>query len=138
MTHYKYFFTKCFRTVSITTEDKNIILKAYSTQKVGSGGNFESGNQGYAADRPIKLTDQKDANHILTRKCFTIAIKTIQLSSHIKKLNMMNSERSTFPANNFFETNNIFAIRGKNAFYFITCVKRRNSVVSNMRNITTN
>ena len=32
---------------SITTEDKNIILKAYSTQKVGSGGNFESGNQVY-------------------------------------------------------------------------------------------
>ena len=31
----------------ITTKDKNIILKAYSTQKVGSGGNFESGNQGY-------------------------------------------------------------------------------------------
>ena len=27
------------------TEDKNIILKAYSTKKVGSGGNFESGNQ---------------------------------------------------------------------------------------------
>ena len=34
---------------SITTEDKDIILKAYSTQKVGSGGNFESGNQFYAA-----------------------------------------------------------------------------------------
>ena len=32
---------------SITTEDKNIILKAYSTQKVGSGGNFEIGNQVY-------------------------------------------------------------------------------------------
>ena len=30
---------------SVTTEDKNIILEAYSTQKVGSGGNFESGNQ---------------------------------------------------------------------------------------------
>ena len=29
---------------SITTEDKNIILKAYTTQKVGSKGNFESGN----------------------------------------------------------------------------------------------
>ena len=26
---------------SITTEDKNIILKAYSTQKVGSGDNLE-------------------------------------------------------------------------------------------------
>ena len=34
---------------SIITEDKNIILKAYSTQKVGSGGNFESGNQVYAS-----------------------------------------------------------------------------------------
>ena len=32
---------------SMTTEEKNIILKAYSTQKVGSGGNFESGNQVY-------------------------------------------------------------------------------------------
>ena len=30
---------------SITTEKKNIILKAYFTQKVGSGGNFECGNQ---------------------------------------------------------------------------------------------
>ena len=28
-------------------QNKNIILKAYSTQKVGSGGNFDSGNQGY-------------------------------------------------------------------------------------------
>ena len=33
----------------------------------------------------IKLAQQKDANLILTRKCFTIAIKTIQLSSHIIK-----------------------------------------------------
>ena len=37
---------------SITTEDKNIILKAFFfffffTQKVGSGGNFEIGNQVY-------------------------------------------------------------------------------------------
>ena len=32
---------------SIITKDKNIILKAYSMQKVGSGGNFESGNQVY-------------------------------------------------------------------------------------------
>ena len=30
--------------INITTEDKNIILKAYSTQKVASKGNFESGN----------------------------------------------------------------------------------------------
>ena len=29
----------------ITTEDKNVILKAYSTQRVGSGSSFESGNQ---------------------------------------------------------------------------------------------
>ena len=32
---------------SITTEDNNIILKAFSTQKVGSGGNFESRYQVY-------------------------------------------------------------------------------------------
>ena len=37
-------------------QNKNIILKAYSTQKVGSGGNFESGNQGYAADGKYELT----------------------------------------------------------------------------------
>ena len=84
-------------------QDKNIILKAYSTQKVGSGDNFESENQVYgmqtritnSRDRMvylylIKLTQQKDAYLILTRKCFTIAIKTIQLSSHITH-NMMNS-----------------------------------------------
>ena len=33
----------------------------------------------------IKLAQHKNANLILTRKCFTIAIKTIQLSSHIIK-----------------------------------------------------
>ena len=81
--------------LSSSTEDKNIILKAYSTQKVGSGGKFESGNQGYGRRQIqtheaqmvylIKLTHQKDANHIFTRKCFTIAIKTIQLSSHVIK-----------------------------------------------------
>ena len=43
VTRYKYFFHKMFH--SMTTEDRNIILKGYSTQKVGSGGNFESGNQ---------------------------------------------------------------------------------------------
>ena len=37
------------------TQNKNIILKAYSTQKVGPGDNFESGNQGYAADGKYKL-----------------------------------------------------------------------------------
>ena len=31
----------------------------------------------------IKLTQQKDSYLTLARKCFTIAIKTIQLSSHI-------------------------------------------------------
>ena len=33
---------------SITTEETKIILKAYFTQKVGSGGNFECGNQVYS------------------------------------------------------------------------------------------
>ena len=84
----------------------------------------------------IKLTHQKDANLILTRKCFTIAIKTIQLSLRIIKHDEF--IRATFSSEQFFETNNIFAIRGKNSFYFITCVKRRNSIVSNMRNIATN
>ena len=37
-------------------QNKNIILKAYSTQKVGSGGNFESGYQGYVADGKYELT----------------------------------------------------------------------------------
>ena len=41
--------------LSITAEDKHIILKAYSTQKVGSGGNFESGNQGYGRRQNTKL-----------------------------------------------------------------------------------
>ena len=45
--------TRMFKNVpessSITTEDKNIIRRAYSIKKVGSGGNFESGNQVYAA-----------------------------------------------------------------------------------------
>ena len=42
--------------VSLLYANKNIILKAYSTQKVGSWGNFQSGNQGYAADGKYKLT----------------------------------------------------------------------------------
>ena len=33
---------------SITTEETKIILKAYFTQKVGSVGNFECGNQVYS------------------------------------------------------------------------------------------
>ena len=40
----------------ITTEDKNVILKAYSTQRVGSGSSFESGNQVFTADGKYKLT----------------------------------------------------------------------------------
>ena len=114
------------RSLSITREDKNIILKAYSTQKVGSGGNFESGNEGYGRRQIqthvylIKLTHQKDTNLILTRKCFTIAIKTIQLSSHIIKHDEF--IKATFSSENFFETNNIFAIRGKNPFLF-NCVR---------------
>ena len=85
VTRYNFFLQHVSESLSITKEDKNIILKAYSTQKVGSGGNFESGNQGYGRRQVqthdaqmvylIKLTHQKDANHILTRKCFTIAIK---------------------------------------------------------------
>ena len=47
VTRYKFFSQNVPESSSITTEDKNIILKAYSTQKVGSGGNFESGNQVY-------------------------------------------------------------------------------------------
>ena len=62
----------------------------------------------------IKLTEQKDANLILTRKCFTIAIKTIQLSSHITKHDEF--IKATFPSEIFFETNNIFAIRGNLSF----------------------
>ena len=58
----------------------------------------------------LKLTHQKDANLILTRKCFTIAIKTIQLSSHITKHDEF--IKATFSSEQFFETNNIFAIRG--------------------------
>ena len=64
----------------------------------------------------IKLAQQKDANLILTRKCFTIAIKTIQLSSHIIKHDEF--IKATFSREQFFETNNIFAIRGKNPFLF--------------------
>ena len=42
--------------LACSMQNKNIILKGYSTQKVGSGGIFESGNQGYAADGKYKLT----------------------------------------------------------------------------------
>ena len=43
---YKYLFAKCSRIVKY--HHKNIILKAYSRQKVGSGGNLERGNQVYS------------------------------------------------------------------------------------------
>ena len=48
----------------------------------------------------IKLTLQKDANLILPRKCFTIAIKTIQLSSYITKHDEF--IRATFYSEMFF------------------------------------
>ena len=56
----------------------------------------------------IKLTEQKEANLILRRKCFTIAIKTIQLSSHITKHDEF--IKATFSSEIFFETNKIEAI----------------------------
>ena len=62
----------------------------------------------------IKLKQQKEANLILTRKCFTIAIKTIQLSSHITKHDEF--IKATFSSKIFFETNNIFAIRDNLSF----------------------
>ena len=62
----------------------------------------------------IKLTQRKDAYLILTRKCFTIAIKTIQLSSHITKHDEF--IKATFSSEIFFETNNTFAIRGNLSF----------------------
>ena len=64
----------------------------------------------------IKLTLQKDAYLILTRKCFTIAMKTIQLSSHITQHDEF--IKATFSSEIFFETNNIFAIKGKKPFLF--------------------
>ena len=54
----------------------------------------------------IKLAQQKDANLNLKRKCFTIAIKIIQLSSHIIKHDEF--IKATFSSEQFFETNNIF------------------------------
>ena len=66
----------------------------------------------------IKLTHQKDANFILTQKCFTIAIKTIQLLAHIIIIKHDEFINANFSSKIFFETNNIFAIRGKNPFLF--------------------
>ena len=76
----------------------------------------------------IKLTQQKDANLILTRKCFTIAIKTIQLSSHITQHDEF--IKATISSEIVFETNNIFVIRGKNPFpfYYVREDKKLNRV----------
>ena len=76
----------------------------------------------------IKLTQQKDAFLILTRKCFTIAIKAIQLSSHITQHHEF--IKATFSSEICFETNNIFAIRGKNnlLFHFVRDDKKLNRV----------
>ena len=63
----------------MTTEETKIILKAYFTQKVGSVGNFECGNQVYSRRQmqtyepwyipsvySIKLTQQKGvANYLI-------------------------------------------------------------------------
>ena len=62
----------------------------------------------------ITLTQQKDANLILTRKCFSIAIKTIQLSSYTTKHDEF--IKATFSSEIFYETNNIFAIRRNLSF----------------------
>ena len=44
----EYFSQNVPESSSITTEETKIILKAYFTQKVGSVGNFECGNQVYS------------------------------------------------------------------------------------------
>ena len=80
----------------------------------------------------IKLTHQKDANLILTQKCFTIAIKTIQLLARIIIIKHDEFINANFSRKIFFETNNLFAIRGKNPFLF-HWVKKRNSIASNIR-----
>ena len=69
----------------------------------------------------LKLAQHKNANLILTRKCFTIAaIKTIQLSSHIIKHDEF--RKATFSSEQCFQTNNIVALRGENLFLF-HCVR---------------
>ena len=76
----------------------------------------------------MKLTQQKDAYLILTRKCFTIAIKTIQLNSQITQHDEF--IKATLCSEIFFETNNIFAKRGKKPFLFhyVREDKKRNRV----------
>ena len=111
VTRYKYFFTKC----------SQIVKYHHRTQEHHSKRLF------YAKSRFCKWfwkwksslrqrVNTRDAKLILTRKCFTIAIKTIQLSSHITQHNEF--IKGTFSSEIFFETNNIFAIRGKNSFLF--------------------
>ena len=99
-------------------------------QKVGCGVNFESGNQGYSRRQKqaheahmvylIKLTHQKDANLILTRKFFTIAIKAIQFSSQIIKRNEF--IKATFSSENFFflKQTTYLLLEAKTPSYFIT------------------
>ena len=105
MTRYKYFFTKCSRIVKYHHRRQQYHCKSLF---------YAEWQNVYLY--LIKLTQQKDANLILTRKCFTIAIKTIQLSSHIIKHDEF--IKATFSSEQFLETNNIFAIRGKKPFLF--------------------
>ena len=53
----------------------------------------------------IKLKQQRDAHLILTRKCFTIAIKTIQLRLHITQHDEF--IKAIFSSEIFFETNKL-------------------------------
>ena len=100
--------------------------KAYSTQKVGV---WKSSLCRMVYLYLIKLTQQKDAYLILTRKCFTIAIKTIQLSSHIAQHDEF--IKATFSSKYFLKQTTYLLEDAKNPSYFITCVKTRNSIVSN-------
>ena len=77
----------------------------------------------------IKLTQQKDANLILTQKCFTIAINIIQLSSHITQHDEF--IKATFSSEIFLKQTTYLLLEAKTPSYFIACVKTRNSIVSN-------
>ena len=78
----------------------------------------------------IKLPQQKDANLILTRKCFTFAIKTSQLSSHTTQHDEF--IKATFSGEIFFlKQTTYLLLEAKTPSYFITCVKTRNSILSN-------
>ena len=74
-----------------------------------------------------KLTHQKDANLILTQKFFTIAIKNIQLSSHIIKHDEF--IRPPFPANFYLKQTTYLLLEAKTPSYFISCVKRRYAIL---------